>query len=333
MVHEDCDMSARGFATSGVVLVGLCGATWMALAAPTAERAPTFNRRTGLYEPPPSMLRAALDRGDPAEVARMAERFGSARLVSALQGSDRELQLMALEAVASLGGNVRLIDAVTPLMTSADDEVAVRSARALGRMLDGAEPRKMSDWEIPPDSVKRACAALAHVAAEREAAVATRVSALEAIAQATSFCAPGGLAALLGDLAPAVRRTAAAALRATDETSTAALRQAMGDADPEVAAAASAARCRQRLAKGADGADADGDLESEAGKEEARIMRRLAQDETIPVEDAIDILSCLAAAHSDRDVRVLEQIKNGRPSPLRTRATELLAPPAAKPPR
>src|SRR3954454_17722685 len=50
---------------------------------------PTFNRNTGLFEPPLTELERSVERGDRAEVARWAERIGPARLAGGLRGSDR----------------------------------------------------------------------------------------------------------------------------------------------------------------------------------------------------------------------------------------------------
>src|SRR5438045_6806487 len=97
---------------------------------------PVFNRHTGLFEPPFSELERAVGSGDRADVARWAARIGPARLAEALRGGERGRVVAALEATELLPGNVRLLEAVTPLVDSGDAAVVERAVRTLGRLLD-----------------------------------------------------------------------------------------------------------------------------------------------------------------------------------------------------
>src|SRR6185436_8139441 len=136
----------------------------LALAGAKTDR-PAFNRHTGLYEPPFSELERAVSSGDRADIARWAARIGPARLVEALRGTERGRVVAALEATGLLPGNVRLLDAVTPLVLSGDAAIAERAVRTLSQLLDAGEPRRFEEWDVPADAVARGCQALATAAA------------------------------------------------------------------------------------------------------------------------------------------------------------------------
>jgi hypothetical protein len=285
--------------------------------AARAQRAPdkpSFNRHTGLFEPPLSELERSVERGDRAEIARWAERIGPARLAAVLRGTERGAQVAALEAVPALRGAARLVEAATPLVASADAAVAERAARALGAMLDGTEPRSLEEWDVPADAVSRACGALAG-AARGNAAAAVRLAALDALSDASSFCKSAPLGPLLADSAPEVRRAGLLALRPRDDLATPELQKAIADPDPGVVSAAAVTWCRRRLAQPAAAPMPTSMLP---------LLRALALSEATSVEDALEMLPCLAGSTDQADRGALEQLKKSSKVPLlRTRATEL----------
>jgi hypothetical protein len=282
---------------------------------------PVFNRHTGLFEPPFSELERAVEHGDRADVARWAARIGPARLAEALRGADRAKIVAALEAVELLPGNVRLLEAVAPLAAAGDAAVGERAIRALGQMLDGSEPRRIEDWDIPADAVARACRTLTDVAARATAPVDLRLAAIDALAGTTLVCKPVPLT-LLSDGQPAIRRAALLAQRPRDELPAPALKQALGDGDPTVVAAAAVAWCRHRLVAGARAPSLLGRLIGGSGGPEPPV-RDLAAAEITPLEDAIELVPCLAASTEAADRQALEQLRKSKNPLLRARATEV----------
>lgn len=297
-------MRRAGAIAAGAAALGL-------VATLAAAQKPTFNRRTGLYEPPLAELARAAERGDRAELARCADRIGPARLAAAMRGADQEIALAALEGALTLPGSARLMEAVSPLLAG-PDVIAERAALTLGRMLDGAEPREIADWDVPPDAVARACGALVDLAARDAAAVNARLAALEALAESSVHCRPPAkLAALLRHASPDLRRAAALALAPAEGTG-AALQAALADTDPRVAAAAGAAVCRQLARTGFRGTSAP-----------PPAWHKLVLADGTPVEDALEMLPCLARSPDAADKKALGQLARGRPGPLRDRAHEL----------
>jgi hypothetical protein len=292
----------------------------LALGLPQARGAgrpgdkPSFNRHTGLFEPPLGELERQVVRGDRAEVARWAERIGPARLAGALRGSDRSFVLVALEAAPALRGSARLLEAATPLVSSADPALAERAARALGQMLDGTEPRALEDWDVPADAVTRACRALADATTRPGGAQAVRLAALDALADASAVCRAAPLSPLLADTAPAVRRAALLALRPRDDLATSELQRAIADADPAVVSAAAVAWCRRWLAHPAAAPLAGSMLP---------LLRALALSEATSIEDSVELLPCLSSSSQPADQQTLEQLRRSRVPLLRARASEL----------
>jgi hypothetical protein len=279
---------------------------------------PTFNRHTGLFEPPFSELERSVERGDRAEVARWAERIGPARLAGVLRSGDRAVLIAALEAAPALHGAARLLEATTPLAGASDATVAERAVRALGVMLDGSEPRALEDWDVPVDTVGRACRALAD-AATKASGQAVRLAALDALSDASASCKSAPIGPLLADGVAAVRRAGLLALRPRDDLATPDLQKAIADPDPGVVSAAVVTWCRRRLAQ-----PATAPLTSSM----LPLLRALVMtDATTSVEDALEMLPCLASSTDAADRQALEQIKKTSKVPLlRTRATELGTP-------
>jgi hypothetical protein len=298
----------------GLLLVALLASARTARAGDRAGDKPSFNRHTGLFEPPIGELERSVTRGDRAEVARWAERIGPARLAGVLKGSDRGFVMAALEAVPSLRGSARLLEAATPLAASSDAAVAERAVRAIGTMLDGSEPRSIDDWDVPADAVGRACKALVDAATRAGSGQEVRLAALDALSEASAFCKAVPLGSLLGDPSPAVRRAVLLALRPRDDLPTPELQKGIADTDPGVVSGAAVAWCRRRLALPAATPLASSMLP---------LLRALAQADSTIIEDAVELLSCLAGSADQADRQALEQLKRSKVPLLRTRAAEL----------
>jgi hypothetical protein len=305
-------------------LVVLVGALGLAPAhSGSAADKPTFNRHTGLFEPSFGELERAVSHGDRADVARWAARIGPARLAEALRESDRGRVTAALEAVTLLPGSVRLLDSVTPLVGSADAALAERAVRAVGQMLDAGEPRRMEDWDVPADAVARGCRALADLSQRAGASPDLRLGAIDALADATFSCKPAPLS-LLGDAAPAIRRATLLAQRARDELPVSAMQRALADGDPGVVSAAAVAWCRRRLYAGGKGPELTRLPAAPApGTPPGPALRDLAAAEATPVEDALELLPCLALSGDPADRHALEQLRKSKVLPVKARATEL----------
>ncbi|HVZ87992.1 MAG TPA: hypothetical protein VHG72_13560, partial [Polyangia bacterium] len=131
-------------------------------------------------------------------------------------------------------------------------------------------------------------------------------------------CGAGNLdlAALARDPAPEIRR-AAVRLAAGRPGEATLLRQAMGDADHAVSAAAVAADCRIEGRVGPGGKEAAPTAPAING------ARTMATAPTTPPADAVEMLDCLAAAGTPADRALLDELRRGSASPLRDRAVEL----------
>jgi hypothetical protein len=293
----------------------------LALAAAKTDR-PAFNRHTGLYEPPFSELERAVGSGDRADIARWAARIGPARLAQALRGSERGRVMAALEGTSVLPGNVRLLDTVTPLVLSGDAAIGERAVRTLAQMLDAGEPSRLEEWDVPADAVARGCRALTEAAGRAMAPLELRLAAIDALADATLLCQPAPLT-LLSDAAPAVRRAVLLAQRARDGVPASPLRQALGDPDATVVAAATVAWCRHRLMAGSAPARLEPRLPAAPPGGVTPPLREVAAAEATPVEDVVELLPCLAASTEPADRQALEQLRKSRSPVVKARAGEL----------
>lgn len=280
--------------TIGVLMVAAAMAAG-ARAAPSDR--PTFNRRTGLYEPPLGELRNAVARGDRAEIARAATRFGAARLKEALASAERETVLTALAAAVRLPGHVRLLDAVAPLLAAAEDEVTVQAAQTMGAMLGPGEPRTLEEWEVPSNVVVHACGQLLSMAESSARSTAQRLAMLDALAEAGRLChSTARLALLARDPTPEIRRAVLLLLDRTSEPPLVlAAVDALTDGDPQVGAAAAVAVCRT------------GAIESPAHTDDTERLRRLAMAEETAAEDVAEMLPCL-------DPATIAAVKKARPA-------------------
>jgi hypothetical protein len=283
------------------------------------------NPRTGRLTPAFAELAKAYRRGDRAALARVADRMGLVRLGEAVASREPGVGEAALEALPLAHGGLLLVGAATDQIAVADWARAAAAARALGTLLDGAVPTALEEWDVPPDVVSRACTALRALAWRADAAVATRLAALDAVAAAAPTCGSGAdLAPLARDGTPALRRAAMMVAAGGNERETL-LRDGMGDADRSVSTAAAAAACRieARTAR-------TGKVEPPPAQALAT-ARTMAAAPTTPAEDAVEMLDCLAAAGTPQDRALLDELQRRPPSPLRDRAVELgVRPPSGK---
>jgi hypothetical protein len=281
------------------------------------------NARTGRLSPAFAELVKANKRGDQAALARVADRMGMVRLGEAIASNAPGVGEAALMALPLARGGVLLVGAATDQIGVSDWGRAAAAASALGTLLDGAVPSALEEWEVPPDVVARACAALRALAWRADAAVATRLAALDAVAAAAPSCGSGAdLAPLARDGTPALRRAAVLVAAAGGERESL-LREGIGDTDRGVSTAATAAACRIEARTG------------RGGKVEPPPAQAIAAARTLvgaavtPPEDAVEMLDCLAAAGTPQDRALLDEIQRRSPSPLRDRAVELgVRPPA-----
>ena len=289
-----------------------------------ASRRP--NPRTGRLAPAFAELVKAHKLGDQAALARAADRMGLVRLGEAIASRQPGVGEAALAALPLAHGGYLLVGAATDQIAVSDWPRAAAAAGALGALLDGAVPSALEEWEVPPDVVARACAALRALAWRSDAALPTRLAALDAVAAAVPSCGTGAdLAPLARDGTPALRRAAVMVAASGTERDTV-LREGIADADKNVAAAATAAACRLEARTAQNGKTEPPPAPAIAA------ARTMAAAPTTPPEDAVEMLDCLAAAGTPQDRALLDELQRRPPSPLRDRAVELgVRPPPGKP--
>lgn len=262
-------------------------------AASAAERA-GVNRRTGLFEIPYSELRKAAERGDRAELARAAARLGPARLGKAVADPDRRVVLAALDGIPLVTSGVLLLDTVVTLFGSSDDGIRERAVRTAAALLAGNDDERLTEWEVSTETVKLACQRLAAVAAQESEQTATRLAALQGLADAGPRCAASRKPLpLLASARPEIRRAAVLALPGGSDANEALLAAAR-DNDSRVAGAAGARLCQRRAKLPAT----------------QRPLRELAVAEGAEPEDVIDMLPCLAASTDVADRKALDQLRD-----------------------
>ena len=263
-------------------------------AARAADRT-TVNRRTGLYELPMTDLRKAAERGDRAELARVAARLGPARLAKALQDSDRRTVLAALDGVPLLSSGILLLEGILPLLASADETIRGHAVGAAAALLATSDGVGLADWEVAGETAQSTCQALAFLAANEAESLSTRLLAIQGLADAPAVCAtalkPAGL---LASREPEIRRAAVLGLL-PGSAPMAALVAAAHDRNSSVAAAAGARLCERRAKNQTLPADLP--------------LRKLALAEGALPEDVIGMLSCLAASSDPADHKAIEELQ------------------------
>ena len=159
--------------------------------------------------PAQSELVKAHKRGDRAALARVADRMGLVRLSEAIASTEPGRRRGG--AVGGAAGARRPV--VDRRGDRTDRDVGLGAGRGGGRRAGRAARRvaaeRIEEWDVPADVVARACTSLRALAWRADAALATRLAALDAVAAAAPTCGRGAdLAPLARDNVPAVRRAA-----------------------------------------------------------------------------------------------------------------------------
>ncbi len=268
----------------------------LATSAGAAERTVT-NRHTGLIEAPLTGLRRAAEHGDRAELGRWAARIGVARLSRALTDSDRELTLAVLDSLPSLPARLLLLEPVLARCESADAVISERALRTLGTILGEADLALLEAWEVPRETSERACRVLASTANRTDRDLALRLVALQGLADANVLCAGRQrVSGLVRDSSPEIRR---AALLLSSAAEARVVQDGSKDPDAGVASASGATLCRLHLAPS---------LNSTAPA--PRPLRDLALLPGTAVEDAVEMLACLAESKDPADAKAAQEIRN-----------------------
>jgi hypothetical protein len=285
-----------------VSLAAIVCSLHLAVGAWAAERVP-INRHTGLFEPPVSDLRRASERGDRAELARVATRLGAARLSRLLADPDRKTLLAALDAAPLVEGGVLLLETVAPLLASSDGPVRARAVAATAALFAQSGPMLLGEYEVAPETVSAACHALAALAASDGEPMGTRISAIQAVMDTGSACRDHlKLGVLLASREPEIRRAAVLAVpEVAAGSARGPLATAVKDTDARVAGAAAARLCRL------------------LGPRQAILppLHDLALAGEVPAEDVVDLLPCLAASGDAADQKALTQLQQGGRAVLR----------------
>jgi hypothetical protein len=285
-------------------------------------RAHKSDARTGKLVPALAELIKARKLGDHSALGRVGDRLGPARLLAAIAGADERAAEAAIVAAPDTRAGVLLVGAIADQLGAVDARARL-AAESLGRLLDGARPSALEHWEVPPDEIGRACSGLHALAGHPQTALETRLRAIDGSLDAVPTCGvPRDVATWVRDPAPEIRRAAvllAAHAGNGGNDRAAILKQAIGDGDQRVSAAAVAADCRVE-------ARAGGRKEVPPDPAAVSAARTLALAPTTAAADAVEMLDCLAASANPADRALLDQLRRGPPSPLRDRAVELTAP-------
>lgn len=285
-------------------------------AKPRPSRRP--NPRTGMAPTPYDDLVKAVKRNDRGAIERVAARLGPARLFEGIHNVNPTVVLAVLSAVPRTRGSVVLAGSIADLTASSDPAISAAAARAVGKLLAGDVPNSVEEWEVPPDTLSHACGALQALALRPDAPRASRLAALEGVADAVGTCgSTENLAVLLKDTSPVVRRAAALLLRPWEKRSGAALRAAGRDPDPGVAAAAVAVLCRN-------GGAARRNSEPPAS-DAVDLARVLIVAPATPIDDAVEMMSCLGAARTAADRKLLADLRQSPHVQIRDSAGEVAA--------
>ncbi len=263
------------------------------------------NRRTGLYEPPMTDLRKAAERGDRAELARVAARLGPARLAKALQDPDRRIVLAALDSVPLLTSGILVLESVVPLLASTDETTRGRAVATASALLAGSDGTSLADWEVAAETVQAACRALAAAAANEAEPLSSRLAAIQGLADSPATCAASRKPAeLLSSREPEIRRATVLALLPNSlPMSTSALLAAAQDRNSGVAAAAGARLCEGRAKNRPPPTDPP--------------LRKLALAEGALPEDVMGMLPCLAASADPADRKAIDELQTSGSATVR----------------
>jgi hypothetical protein len=265
-----------------------------------AERA-AVNRRTGLYEVPVTDLRKAAERGDRAELARVAARLGPARMAKALQDPDRRIVLAALDGVPLVDSGILLLEGVLPLLASTDEGIRAHAVAAAAALFAASDAAHLAELEVAEETEQATCRMLAQVAGNEAEPLSTRLLAIQGLADSPAVCAASRKPAeLLASREPEIRRAAVLGLL---PNSSPALVAAAQDRNGSVAAAAGARLCERRTQK----------LPLPAEPP----LRKLALAEGAQPEDVIAMLPCLAASADPADRATIEELRTNGSTAVR----------------
>jgi hypothetical protein len=309
-----------------LVLLAMLAADFVAGGLPVPSALAAERRRvdprTGMLEVPIDELVVAVRHKDRAEIGRIAERIGPARLGEALRRPDIASVTAALNGIAMLPGAVRLVAGVTELVVTEDAPIATAAVRTLGEILAPITTAELDEWEVPPDVVTATCVVLRTTATTSANPTPLRLAAMDALADASGTCSPTpDLIALLRDPSPAIRRAAALVLRPQQRLATGGFASGTRDIDKGVASASIAALCEILALPGA-GARGGGAREP-IWDQTRQAARRLAVASETPAEDAVQMLDCLEPT-SAADRQILEGLRARPHNPLSDRAAEIL---------
>jgi hypothetical protein len=280
---------------NNIIWALVCSAQLAFVASAHAGERPSVDRRTGLLELPLSDLRKAAERGDRAELARVATRLGPARVAKALQEADRRTVLAALEAVPVLSSGLLLLQDILPLLTATDDGVRARAVATTSALMATNDGARFEELEVTEETAQATCKSLAAVAANESESLPTRLLAVQGLSDAPAPCvATRKSVELWTARAPEIRRAAVLALL-PNSAPVGALAAAMKDRDGSVAAAAGARLCEQRAK--------NQPLPAEPP------LRQLALAEAALPEDVVAMLPCLAASADPADQSALAELQ------------------------
>jgi hypothetical protein len=278
--------------------------------------------------PSPADLVAASRSGDELELERVAARLGAARLARIATVGKKDERVAALAALVLVDDGWARLPEVARLIADGDGEVAAAAAGCARRIAEGMTPEVKDRDEMPGDVPAQAARELLGLAQRTSLAVPLRVQSLEALAalRGVTRVDEKAVGKLLGDMQIEVRRAAAEALAGAggaDGVLEAALAR---DGSTRVASAAAASLCRDVPLVAPTGKVAAGAPDHRAAKlgGAARSrLRALAVDENVPLEDRLDLISCLRVNKKNEDQQTLDTLARRPPESLRRRARAL----------
>ncbi len=282
----------------------------------------------GVKLPEISQLTQAVRSGDDVEVERVAARLGPVRLQRIAEHGKREERLAALRALGLVTDGWAMLPGIARLIGESDADVAEHAAMAARRIAEGLSPQSLENDEVPRDVPARAATELLLQAGKHELRPSVRVAAIAALAalRGVTRVDEAGLAKLLADPEPQVRRGAAEALANVATAEKALIESLTSDPVAEVSGAAAAALCRDvpATASPKNAAEVRASRLLPPARER---LRALATDETVGLADRIDLLGCLrvwtSPADKVADQTVLDALSKQSPDPLKRRARSL----------
>ncbi len=301
-----------------VLVLAALGAAFALGQRSAAARAHRADARTGKLVPAMAELVKARKRGDRTALGRVGDRIGPARLAVAISGADGRVADAAMTAAPETRAGVLLIGAIAD-QVGGPDARARSAAEALGRLLDGSRPTALEQWEVPPDDVARACAAVHGLAGRAASPLETRLQAIDASLAAAPTCGvPRDAAALVARQLARSSARGGPSGRGGNRTG--------GGSAPGNRRRRSACERRGGCGRLPRRSRNAGGRESAPDPQAVAAARSLVAARTTAAADAVEMLDCLAAAATPADRALLETMRRGPPSPLRDRAVELIAP-------